>query len=259
MANADNNLILCEREGHCARITINRPEVRNALSLPTLLRLREVLAEIAADSGIWTVLVTGAGDKSFCAGADLKERRGMDESQVREFVANISGAMNDLANLPQPTLAYINGHALGGGCELALACDLRVMHEDALIGLPETGLAIIPGAGGCVRLPRLVGSARAKELILLARRIDANQALEHGLINFVGGAELAAEVLDELGLKGPLALRAAKAAIDGGQGLSTEAALALEASCYQTIVKTSDRVEALNAFMEKRAPRFSGK
>lgn len=256
-------LVLLERAGHVAWLILNRPDARNALSLPTLQQLRRCCAALAADPEVWVVGITGAGDKAFCAGADLKERRSFTPAQVKEFVAMIRGAMDDVAALPQPTLAALNGVTFGGGCELALACDLRVMDESAEIGLTETSLAIIPGAGGCVRLPRLVGAAKAKELILLARRLNAAEAQRIGLVNFLapaGAARTEAEkVVAALLKNGPLALRAAKAAIDGGLDLPAKPALEHEFACYQRIVPTEDRLEALAAFAEKRAPRFQGR
>ncbi len=254
--------VLCTRADHVAWLTLNRPTLRNALSLSTLRRLRALLAELSVDTETWAVAITGAGDRAFCAGADLKERRGMDEEQVRVFVREIRATLDDLAALPQPTLAVLNGSAFGGGCELALACDLRLMDETARIGLTETSLAIIPGAGGCVRLPRLIGVAKAKELILLARRLEAKEAREMGLVHDLapaGGARVAGEdLLARLLRNGPLALRAAKAAIDGGMDLPIQEALAHEFSCYQRILPTADRLEALTAFAEKRKPRFRG-
>ncbi|RMH03430.1 MAG: enoyl-CoA hydratase [Planctomycetota bacterium] len=259
----DSDLVLLERRGRAAWLTLNRPEARNALSLPTLRRLRSLLAELREDEQTWVVAVTGAGDRAFCAGADLKERRTMNEEQVREFVTEIRATMDDVAGLPQPVVAVMNGHAFGGGCELALACDLRVLDADASIGLTETSLAIIPGAGGCVRLPRLLGSAKAKELILMARRLDAEEAENLGLVNFQAPSgrarEVGEEVVAALLRNGPLALRAAKAAIDGGLDLPIERALEHEFACYQRILPTRDRVEALAAFAEKRPPRFEGR
>ncbi len=259
----DSDLVLCERRGRAAWLTLNRPEAANALSLATLKRLRVLLAEIAADSEVWTVVLTGAGTKAFCAGADLKERRGLNEAQVRDFVATIRATMDEVAALPQPVIAALNGHAFGGGCELALACDLRVMNAGAQIGLTETSLAIIPGAGGCVRLPRLVGLAKAKEMILLAKRLSAEEALNCGLVNEVCAAGATAESAERISAallrNGPLALRAAKAALDGGLDLPLAQALEHEASCYQRIIPTADRLEALAAFAEKRAPEFQGR
>lgn len=255
-------LVTLERDGHAAWLTLNRPEARNALSFPTLNRLRELLAELREDSSIWAVVLTGAGDRAFCAGADLKERRTMPEDMVPKFVAQIRATMDDIAALPQPTIAAMNGHAFGGGCEMALACDLRILDEAAMIGLTETSLAIIPGAGGCVRLPRLVGAAKAKELILLARRLDAARACEIGLVHQLAPAgqvrATAQEMLGALMRNGPLALQAAKSAIDGGLDLAEREALEHEAACYQRIIPTEDRLEALAAFAEKRAPNFQG-
>ncbi|MFT7516987.1 MAG: enoyl-CoA hydratase/carnithine racemase [Myxococcota bacterium] len=262
MSMSDISLVELTCADHVARITINRPDSRNALSLPTLLCMRQVLLEVSQRKDIWVVTFTGAGDKAFCAGADLKERRGMNEQQVAEFVDNIRGTMNDIANLPQPTLAIINGHAFGGGCEMALACDLRILNASALIGLTETSLAIIPGAGGCVRLPRLVGVAKAKEMILLSKRMTADEALNCGLVNQISEfntLDAAAEgIVQNLLANGPLALQAAKAAIDLGSDLELEAALKQEADCYARIIPTGDRLEALAAFSEKRKPSFKG-
>jgi enoyl-CoA hydratase/carnithine racemase len=259
----DQDLVLIERGDHVARLVINRAAARNALSFPTLLRMRALLAEVHADPEGWVVVITGAGDKAFCAGADLKERRTMDEAQVAEFVRNIRGLMDDIAVLPQPTIAAMNGHAFGGGCEMALACDLRILDADAQIGLTETSLAIIPGAGGTVRLPRLVGAAKAKELILMARRLAAEEALRIGLVHRVAPAGFIAAVADEMVAallrNGPLALQAAKSAIDGGLDLASDLALEHEAACYARIIPTSDRLEALAAFSEKRTPRFKGR
>ena len=259
----ESSLLHSERRGPVAWLTLQRPEARNALSLALLRALRGELARIAEDSEVWAVAITGSGDRAFCAGADLKERRTFDEEQVREFVATIRGTMDDIAGLPQPTVAVMNGSAFGGGMEMALACDLRVLDRGAAIGLTETSLAIIPGAGGCVRLPRLVGSARAKELILLARRLDAEQAAELGLVTALAPAgearRVGEELLGELLKNGPLALRAAKAAIDGGLDLPMAQALEHEFACYQRIVPTEDRLEALAAFAEKRAPRYRGR
>ncbi len=252
-----------ERRGRAAWLTLDRPEAANALNRPTLDLLRRHLAALRDDDGTWVVVFTGAGDKAFCAGADLKERRGFTEEQVADFVRTIRATMDDVAALPQPTVAALNGVAFGGGMELALACDLRVADPRARMGLTETSLGIIPGAGGCVRLPRLVGLARAKELILLARRLDAAEALEMGLLHRLSApgdvVDAAEGLVEELLRNAPLALRAAKAAVDGSLDLPLAEALELEAACYARIVPTEDRLEALAAFAEKRPPRFRGR
>ncbi|PCJ52890.1 MAG: enoyl-CoA hydratase [Planctomycetota bacterium] len=263
MTAPETPLVLLHRDGPLATLVINRPDARNALSFPTLLQLREKLAELKTDDSVWAVVLTGAGEKAFCAGADLKERRSMSEDEVKEFVRNIRGTMDDIANLPQPTIAAMNGHAFGGGCEMALACDLRLLASSALIGLTETSLGIIPGAGGCVRLPRLVGAAKAKQLILTAKRCTAEEAKRMGLVHEIAEsanfAEATATMVQSLLANGPLALRAAKDAIDGSLDRPLELALEHEASCYQRMIPTEDRLEALAAFAEKRKPKFQGR
>lgn len=263
MSAPETPFVLLHRDGRLATLEINRPEARNALSFPTLMQLRERLAELREDSSVWAVVLTGAGDKAFCAGADLKERRSMSEGDVKEFVRNIRATMDDIAGLPQPTIAAMNGHAFGGGCEMALSCDLRLLASHAMIGLTETSLGIIPGAGGCVRLPRLVGAAKAKQLILTAKRCSADEAKSMGLVHEIADAAdfaaATATMVQSLLANGPLALRAAKDAIDGSLDMTMDQALEHEASCYQRIIPTEDRLEALAAFGEKRNPNFQGK
>jgi enoyl-CoA hydratase/carnithine racemase len=260
---SDQAPVVLSREGHVAFLTINRPEARNALNTESLLAMRELLATVHQDPEVFAVVLQATGDRAFCAGADLKERRTLNEDQVREFVRQIRATMDDIANLPQPTIAAIQGAAFGGGCELALSCDLRLMADQALIGLTETALAIIPGAGGCVRLPRLVGAAKAKQMILLAERLTSEEALACGLVHEVSPAAHFAAALDHLLQRllknGPLAMRAAKDAIDGGLNMTVEQALEHEASCYKRIIPTEDRLEALAAFAEKRPPKFQGR
>jgi enoyl-CoA hydratase/carnithine racemase len=255
-------LVTLVREGDLAWLTLNRPEVMNCLSFPTLLRFRELLAELSGDLTVRCVLITGAGEKAFCAGADLKERRTMPAERVPWFVRNIRALMDDVEALPQPTIAVINGFAFGGGTELALACDLRVASAQAELGLTETTLAIIPGAGGTQRLPRLVGRSRAKDLILTGRRVSAAEALGFGLLNRVappGELRAAArEVAGAIAANGPVAVRAAKRAVDRGSELPLEQGLEEEARCYELVLGTKDRLEALAAFAEKRAPRYRG-
>jgi enoyl-CoA hydratase/carnithine racemase len=208
------------------------------------------------------VLITGAGDKAFCAGADLKERKAMSAERVPQFVKNIRKLMDDVEALPQPTIAVVNGFAFGGGTELMLACDLRIAAAHAQFGLTEAALAIIPGAGGTQRLPRLIGKARAKDLILTARKLDAVEAERIGLVNRIAApgqlraeaAALAKSIADN----GPVAVRAAKAAIDGGCELPLPQGLQFEARCYERVLPTQDRLEALAAFAEKRKPRYIG-
>ncbi len=258
-------LVSTRREGDLLWITIERPEVMNCLSFPTLKRLRTLLEEVAGDPSLRCILFTGAGERAFCAGADLKERRGMPDERVPLFVRNIRGLMDDVEALPQPTVAVINGFAFGGGTELLLACDLRVATPRAQFGLTETTLAIIPGAGGTQRLPRLIGKSRAKDMILTGRRVDAREAHAMGLVNRLAEGEglealraSALEVAGAIAANGPVAVRAAKAAIDQGSELPLREGLEVEARCYERVLPTKDRLEALAAFAEKRPPRYLG-
>jgi enoyl-CoA hydratase/carnithine racemase len=256
-------LVTCEREGDLAWITIARPEVMNCLSFPALRRFRTLLGELREDLSIRCFLITGAGEKAFCAGADLKERLSMPAERVPLFVKNIRALMDDVEALAQPTIAVINGFAFGGGTELALACDLRVAAEEAELGLTETSLAIIPGAGGTQRLPRLVGKSRAKDLILTGRKLAALEAERIGLVNRVAPRarlrESALELARAIAANGPVAVRAAKDAIDRGSELPLAQGLEHEARCYERVLGTQDRLEALAAFAEKRKPRYTGR
>ena len=259
-------LVSMRREDRLVWLTIERPEVMNCLSFPTLKRLRTLCETLREDLSIRVILVTGAGEKSFCAGADLKERKTMPAARVPLFVKQIRKTMDEVEALPQPTIAVVNGFALGGGMELLLACDLRVAAPHAQFGLTETSLAIIPGAGGTQRLPRLVGRSRAKDLILTARKIDAQEAERIGLVNRIaplGGTdklvETALELARTIADNGPVAVRAAKAAIDQGSELPVAQGIEVEARCYERVLPTQDRLEALAAFTEKRKPVYEGR
>jgi methylglutaconyl-CoA hydratase len=244
-------------------LTLNRPDSANALSLALLYDLHDALYQVKFRPDVRVVIVTGAGNKAFCAGADLKERKGMDDTQVRRTVSLIRGVVEDLADLPMPTIAAINGVAFGGGTELALAADLRIASKTAKLGLTETSLAIIPGAGGTQRLPRLIGLAKAKELIYTARRIDADEALSFGLVNQVVDAEdllsAAYQLAAEIAANGPVAVRQAKFAIDQGFGVDLHTGLAIEQKAYEVVIPTDDRLEGLAAFAEKRKPNYIGR
>ena len=259
-----SELVRLTLDGPLAVLTLDRPEVMNALSLQTLERLSAHVERLARDPALRVVIVTGAGEKAFCAGADLKERAGFSEQQTRDYVARIGATFEAVAALPMPTIAAINGVAFGGGCELALACDLRVIARGAQMALTETALAIIPGAGGTQRLPRVVGVARAKELIFTARRLPAEEALSLGLVNEVcEPAELPARaraLAAAIAANGPLAVRAAKLAIGLAEGgLDLPEGLRRERQLYlQHVLPSADRLEALAAFREKRPPRFRG-
>lgn len=244
-------------------VTLHRPEARNALSKALNLELYDLGAELEADREVRAVILTGAGDKAFCAGADLKERRGVPASETAPYVNAIGNAINQWSKIRALTVALMNGSAYGGGLELALACDLRILVEGAELGLTEVRLGIMPGAGGTVRLPRLVGEARAKELILLGRRISAQRAYEIGLVNAVVPRDrLHAEadsLLDELAGCAPLSVRAAKSAVERSLEVSVEEALTIEGQCYETTLFSDDRDEGLAAFAEGRKPVYRGR
>ncbi len=255
--------VTSRRQGRIAWLTLDRPEARNALSRALLGDLRQALAALAAEDIPPVLILTGAGDKAFCAGADLKERRAMGRQEAHAYVAEINGAMNEVAAFPGATIAAINGAALGGGLELALACDIRIAAEGCELGLPEVRLGIIPGAGGTQRVARLCGLAVAKEIILTGRRIDARRALALGLVSAVVPAgDLASEaarLAGEIAEAGPLAVAQAKRAIDEGWGKPQAEALAVERACYEVVLASADRDEGLEAFAAKRKPRFTGK
>ncbi|MDX2497174.1 MAG: enoyl-CoA hydratase-related protein, partial [Desulfobacterales bacterium] len=209
------------------------------------------------------VIITGADRKAFCAGADLKERTTFDELQVKEFIFTIRNLFTSIEHLNKPVIAAINGVALGGGTELALACDIRIAAMNASMGLTETRLAIIPGAGGTQRLPRLIGRGKAKELIFTGRRVDAREALQIGLVNQIYDPEslltecqkMAAMICET----GPIAIEQAKYAINYGLETDLHTGLGIESNAYWVTIPTEDRLEGLAAFQEKRKPVYKGK
>lgn len=259
----NRHLIERTKENGIVTLTLNRPESANALSRDLLLELQEHLQDMQSRSDVRVVILTAAGDKVFCAGADLKERRGMSADEVHQAVHLIRGTINAVSLLPQPVIAAVGGSAFGGGTELALACDLRIAASHVKFGLTETSLAIIPGAGGTQRLPRLVGIAKAKELIYTARRIDAQTAHSIGLVNeVVDATELMVrtnEVAAEIAANGPVAVRQAKLAIDRGADVDLATGLQIESLAYEVVIPTEDRMEGLAAFAEKRKPQYKGK
>lgn len=255
--------VLLEIQNHMAVITINRAEALNAFNYDTLLELKQKIEFIRINHEVRAVIFTGAGEKAFSVGADLKERKHLTEEQVKRNLFKINEVFNDIDLLPQPTIAAINGFAFGGGMELALACDFRIAAQTAVMGLTETSLAIIPGAGGTQRLPRLVGLAKALELILTAKRLTANEADHYGLLTkVVDGSNLLSECFSfcsELLANGPIALQQAKFAIKNGMNADLHTGLQIERKAYEVTLKTEDRIEALQAFSEKRKPNFKGK
>ena len=255
--------VVLERRGTAAILTIDRADRMNALSRDTLFAFGRLGRELAADPKVRAIVITGSGDKAFCAGADLKERQGYTENDVRAQVGLYRTELGVLDTCPKPVVAAINGVAFGGGLELALICDLRVAVATAKLALPETTLGIIPGAGGTQRLPRIVGEARAKEMILLGRRLEAAEALAWGLVNRVteAGKNVVDDTLAWLApvLDGaPIAQAAALGAIDASYDVSLARGLELERVYYDETVRSKDRLEALAAFAEKRKPAFKG-
>jgi enoyl-CoA hydratase/carnithine racemase len=255
--------ILVEKRGQVIWVTLNRPDVRNALSRAVNQQLQEIAADIEHDSDARAVVLTGAGDKAFCAGADLKERKGVPAQESGPYISAIAGAISGWGDLRKPTIAAMNGSAYGGGLELAMACDFRILVEGSELGLTEVRLGIMPGAGGTQRLPRLVGEARAKELILLGRRIPAQRAFEIGLVNQVvprSGLTGAVEaMLGELAGCAPISLQQAKSAIERAHALPLEQGLELERQFYDVTLFSEDRDEGLAAFAEGRPPRYQGR
>ncbi|KAI0787031.1 ClpP/crotonase-like domain-containing protein [Irpex lacteus] len=247
-----------------AFLSLNRPKAKNAISLRLLKEFTNCLEEVHFDKSVRVLIVRSTTQGSFCAGADLAERRTMSQSQIDKFLLDLRGALGRLENLPMPTIAAIDGPALGGGLELALACDLRVAgHSVTKIGLPETKLGIIPGAGGTQRLTRLLGLAKAKNLIFTGRALTAKEALEYGVVDYVSeGGQSAVDrslrLAEEISVNAPLALRAAKQAISRAPELALESGLDFERASYETLLKSKDRLEALEAFKEKRPPIFKG-
>lgn len=257
------NHVFMEMDGGVATVTLNRPDQMNSISVAMLNGLYDIMSELRFNEELRAIIITGAGEKAFCAGADLKERAGMTPAQVRRFIQTIRSTFALVEDMPVPVIAAVNGAAFGGGTELALASDIRIVSETAKMGLTETSLAIIPGAGGTQRLPRIIGMARAKELIFTAERIDAKKALEYGLANRVTTPERllpeAREMAARIAQNGPVAVRMAKRAIDKGMQMDLASAMAFETTCYDVTIPTEDRIEGLKAFGEKRKPVYKGK
>lgn len=255
-----NDTVLLRREGYIAEVILNNVEKANALSAAVLDGLHAALAELTVDQTVRAVIVHGGEAKAFCAGADLKERAGMAEPQVYATVHRLREAVNGFARLPMPVIAAIHGACFGGGLELALSCDIRLAADDAQMGLTEVSWAIIPGAGGTQRLPRLVGPARARELIYTAARVSAAEADRIGLVNrVVPRSELlpaARAMAARIAEMGPVAVRAAKKALNAADAMGE--GLALEFQYYQETISTRDRLEGLKAFAEKRKPEYRG-
>ena len=256
-------LVLEDRSGQTTILTLNRPEVMNSFNFALLRELREKVEAFQWDPEVRVIVITGAGGKAFCAGADLKERATLPENQVRQFIFTIRNLFTFIEFMNKPVIAAVNGVALGGGTELALACDIRIVSESATMGLTETRLAIIPGAGGTQRLPRIVGRGKAKELIFTGRRVDAKEALAIGLANkVVPAGRLLDECLEMAAMiceAGPIAIGQAKYAVNHGCEVDLHSGLAIESNAYWVTIPTEDRLEGLTAFREKRKPVYKGK
>jgi enoyl-CoA hydratase len=256
-------VLLSRLEGTTAVLTLNRPEARNAFNAELLHALRDTLAEASEDERVRAVVITGAGERAFCAGADVRQMQAMSIDDARRWSQLGHEAFQYLEGMALPTVAAINGVAVGGGCEVALACDLRYADENAQLGQPEIKLGMIPGWGGTQRLPRLVGQSRALDLVLTGRLIDAREARRIGLVDEVvpAGRALAAslELAAQFAGLPPLAVRYAKHAIHVGRDLDLREANGVEIETFTRAFDTEDRVEGLAAFLEKRAPQFKGR
>lgn len=257
------NLVEFEKQENIAVLTLNRPEAMNAMSKGLLDTLNAHITAINNDKSIHCTIITGSKQKAFCAGADLKERKGMTEEQVIEAVSYIGHTVTNIENMKMPVIAVLNGAAFGGGLELALGCDIRIAADHVKTGLTETSLAIIPGAGGTQRLTRLIGIGKAKKLIFTAKPVTAGEALELGLVEqVISGDHLLDEAMEMAKLiakNGPVALTQAKTAINRGFQTDITTGLAIEHLCYRETIPTEDRIEGLQAFKEKRKPVYQGK
>src|SRR2546422_3588877 len=251
------NLIV-EDHGPVRVLSIDGEAQMNVLSRALVAELAQHARQAAVERSLRAVVVTGVGKRAFCAGANLKERQGWTEDDVRRWLVELHTAFREIERCSKPWIAAINGLALGGGCELALACDLRVMDPAAQIGLTETKIGVIPGGGGTVRLPRLVGLGRAKDLILTARRVPADEALQMGLVNRISAAgdsvSAAVALAHEIAANAPIAVSAAKGSVGEGRDPPIDAALGQGRHQYREPLLSEDRLEGLKAFAEKRPP-----
>jgi enoyl-CoA hydratase/carnithine racemase len=255
--------ILYEKEGDIAYITVNRPKVLNALNMPTWADLRTAFEAARDDIKVRGVILTGAGDKAFVAGADISELATVTAFEAEQSSRFGQEVLDLIENLGKPVVAAINGFALGGGCETAMACTIRIAVESAKFGQPEVKLGLVPGGGGTQRLPRLVGKGRALQLILSGAMISAQEAYRIGLVNeVVPAADLiphAEEILKQVAANAPIAVKLALEATNKGMEASQDQGLRLEASFFGLCAATEDKREGTNAFLEKRAPQFHGR
>jgi len=255
------NLVV-DRDAAIAVVTINRPQVLNALNIKTLEELHRAMLELRDDSSVRAVILTGAGEKAFAAGADISELAGLSAVAMNERATRGQQVFDSIEHLGKPVIAAINGFALGGGCELAMACTLRIAADSARLGQPEINLGLLPGFAGTQRLPRLVGKGVALELLLTGRHVTADEALRIGLVNrVVPAASLQSEaraIASELAAKAPVAIRYILEAVNRGLEAPADTAQLLEAILFGLIASTSDMREGTRAFLEKRKPTFTG-
>lgn len=254
--------LLLERRNRVAIVTINRPDKRNALNIKTREEGAAILEELATDESVGVVVFTGAGDKAFIAGADISEFAGRTATMQRDVMTSRS-LFTAIDSFPKPVIAMINGYCLGGGCELAMACDIRIASEAASFGQPEINLGIIPGAGGTQRLTRLVGEGKAMEMILTGEIIDARTAFSIGLVNHVVPADQlqpkTMEIASRMADKSPIALRMAKEAVKLASRSNLDEGLRREVDLFALCFSTEDKNEGVAAFLEKRKPVFKGR
>ncbi len=257
------NNLLCEIDNNIGLVTVNRPKSLNALNPETLIELEALFRELAQKDELTGVILTGAGDKAFVAGADISAMQDYDVLAGRKFGRLGHRALNAVAALPQPVIGAINGFALGGGCELALACDIRICSENAKFGQPEVNLGVIPGFGGTQRLPRLVGTGQALELMLTGDMIDAQEACRIGLVNRVVAQDELIDhcvgMMEKIGQKGPLAIKLCKEAVQSGMEMDLARACRYEADLFSVCFASADQSEGMKAFLEKRKAEFIGK
>ncbi len=255
--------VLLEKNDHLAVVTINRPKALNALNSETLNDLNTVLNDLEKDNNIYCVILTGAGEKAFVAGADISEMKDLSEEQGKEFGLLGNKVFRRLENLDKPVIAAISGFALGGGCELAMACDIRIASERARFAQPEVGLGITPGFGGTQRLPRLVGEGKAKELIYTCAQVKADEALRIGLVNKIVPLETlmdeAKAMANMIIANAPIAVRLCKDAINRGMQVDIDAAVVIEAEDFGKCFLSEDQTEGMTAFMERREKNFQNK
>ena len=248
--------VLLEKKGHIAVATINRPKALNALNSEVLEDLNELVDLVNADEDIYALVLTGAGEKAFVAGADIGEMSTLTKAEGEAFGKKGNDVFRKLETMPSPTIAAINGFALGGGCDLSLSCDIRICSDTAVFGQPETGLGITPGFGGTQRLARLVGPGMAKQLIYAAKNIKADEALRIGLVNAVYPLEELMDAAEKLAAtiakNAPIAVRACKKAINEGLQVDMDRAIVMEEKLFGSCFETADQKEGMGAFLEKR-------